>query len=189
MLIPAALENQFTADNAPRVKAKIMLEGANGPTTPDAEPMFREKGVLVIPDIYANAGGVTVSYFEWLKNLSHVRFGRHVEAARGGQRAADAARDRDGDRQDASPTTQRAELANGPDELDLVNSGLEETMIVAYQRAARDAEGRTPTCPTCARPRSSPPSTRWRGATWSWGFSLGNGRLAAGRWRSVALVP
>lgn len=76
VLIPAATENQLTADNVPRVKARMILEGANGPTTSDADEILRARGTLVIPDIYANAGGVVVSYFEWLKNLSHVRFGR-----------------------------------------------------------------------------------------------------------------
>jgi glutamate dehydrogenase (NAD(P)+) len=132
VLIPAALEGVFTAANAPRVKAKIILEGANGPTTPAADPIFRDKGMLVIPDIYANAGGVTVSYFEWVKNLSHVRFGRMskrhemaneltmlraIEKATG-QTFSDA---------------DRSAFAHGPDEQDLVNSGLEETMIAAYR--------------------------------------------------------
>jgi glutamate dehydrogenase (NAD(P)+) len=76
VLIPAATENQLTAANAARVKARIVLEGANGPTTPEADEIFQARGILVVPDICANSGGVVVSYFEWLKNLSHVRFGR-----------------------------------------------------------------------------------------------------------------
>ena len=134
VLLPAALEGVFTAENAPRVKAKIILEGANGPTTPAADPIFREKGILVIPDIYANAGGVTVSYFEWVKNLSHVRFGRlskrhemanelailRVIEAATGKTFTDA---------------ERMQIAKGPDEQDLVNSGLEETMILGVPGA------------------------------------------------------
>jgi glutamate dehydrogenase (NAD(P)+) len=131
VLIPAALEGVFTAENAPRVKAKIILEGANGPTTPAADPIFREKGILVIPDIYANAGGVTVSYFEWVKNLSHLRFGRlskRHEMANERQilKAIETATGK------MLSDRERAEFAQGPDEQDLVNSGLEETMISAY---------------------------------------------------------
>ncbi len=145
ILIPAALENQFTAENAPRVQAKIILEGANGPTTPDADPIFRQKGVMVIPDIYANAGGVTVSYFEWLKNLSHVRFGRlskrHEEAnERQMLKAIELATGT------SFSEAQRSALAKGPDELDLVNSGLEETMINAYN-GLRDTRTQHPEVP------------------------------------------
>ena len=132
VLIPAALEGVFTAENTPRIKAKIILEGANGPTTPEADPVFRQKGTLVIPDIYCNAGGVTVSYFEWLKNLSHVRFGRmskrHEQANELQMlRAIETATGR------PFSDADRARIAKGPDEADLVNSGLEETMISAFQ--------------------------------------------------------
>jgi glutamate dehydrogenase (NAD(P)+) len=143
VLIPAALESVFTKENAPRIKAKIILEGANGPTTPEADPIFRQKGMLVIPDIYCNAGGVTVSYFEWLKNLSHVRFGRmqkrHEQATELAMlKAIEEATGR------RFSETERAAIARGPDEQDLVNSGLEETMILAFHdllKTQRESKG------------------------------------------------
>ena len=71
VLIPAALENQITEENAPKIRPKILAEAANGPTTPEADPILHENGVFLIPDILANAGGVTVSYFEWVQDLAN----------------------------------------------------------------------------------------------------------------------
>ncbi|MEO7192797.1 MAG: Glu/Leu/Phe/Val dehydrogenase [Vicinamibacterales bacterium] len=137
VLIPAALENVLTAENAPRIKARIILEGANGPTTPAAEAIFRERGILVIPDVYANAGGVTVSYFEWLKNLSHVRFGR-LEKRREETDEARFVRALESLTGKTLSDDDRRQLVHGSEEQDIVDSGLEETMIVAYH-AIRDA--------------------------------------------------
>ena len=130
ILIPAALENVINGENAPRVKAKIIGEAANGPCTPEADEVFIKKGILCVPDMYLNAGGVTVSYFEWLKNLSHVRYGRmekrftenlntHILSQieeLSGKKVVDK---------------ERTLIMHGPEEVDLVHSGLEETMITA----------------------------------------------------------
>lgn len=130
ILIPAALENVINAGNAPRIKARIIGEAANGPCSPDADEEFIRRGILCVPDMYLNAGGVTVSYFEWLKNLSHVRYGRmekrftenmnshilgQIETLTGRQvNEAD-----------------RKLIQHGAEEVELVHSGLEETMITA----------------------------------------------------------
>jgi glutamate dehydrogenase (NAD(P)+) len=130
ILIPAALENVINGENASRVKAKLIGEAANGPLTPEADEILIKNGVLVVPDMYLNAGGVTVSYFEWLKNLSHVRYGRmekrftenlnthiigQIEELTGKQVSKH----------------EREFIMHGPEEADLVYSGLEETMIAA----------------------------------------------------------
>ena len=142
VLIPAALENQLTAANARDVKAPIVLEGANGPTTPEADAIFRERGRLVIPDVYANAGGVVVSYFEWLKNLSHVRFGRLERRyqTHADNRLLQAIETATGKH---LSHTERAAIVQPIDELTVVNSGLEETMIVAHH-TVRDRREETP---------------------------------------------
>ena len=130
ILIPAALENVINGENAPRVKAKIIGEGANGPLTPEADEVFVEKGILVVPDMYLNAGGVTVSYFEWLKNLSHVRYGRMEKRFTENLNAHILGTIEELTTKKVS-TRQRDFIMHGPEEADLVYSGLEETMITA----------------------------------------------------------
>jgi len=136
ILIPAALESVIHKENAARIQAKIVGEAANGPLTSEADEILAERGVLVIPDVYLNAGGVTVSYFEWLKNLSRVRYGRlekrfsddmykeliDIIESMTGKRVSDL---------------ERKTILRGPDEIDLVHSGLEDTMIGSY-REIRD---------------------------------------------------
>ncbi len=145
VLIPAALENQINKDNADRIKCKIIGEAANGPVTPEAEEILNKKGVYIIPDIYLNAGGVTVSYFEWLKNLSHVRFGRLGKRwDEGAGRNTITVLEQMTGR--AATDAQKALIERGADELDLVYSGLEETMITAYHSIRNEFHG-TPGIP------------------------------------------
>ena len=137
ILIPAALEGVINRSNADRIRAPLIIEAANGPITAAADDILREKGTVIIPDMYANAGGVTVSYFEWVKNLSHIRFGRM-------QRRAEEARTRLlidelerldrylGDAWALRPEFKERYL-RGSDELELVRSGLDDTMRIAYQ--------------------------------------------------------
>ncbi len=130
ILIPAALENVIDGNNAPRIKAKLIGEAANGPLTPEADEIFAQKGIVVIPDMYLNAGGVTVSYFEWLKNLSHVRYGRMEKRFEETQNANMIKKVEELTGKTISEQD-KSKIVHGPDEIDLVYSGLEETMINA----------------------------------------------------------
>lgn len=130
ILIPAALENVIHKDNAPRIKAKIIGEGANGPITPEADEILNKKGVIVVPDMFLNAGGVTVSYFEWLKNLSHVRYGRLGKRFDENMNIHILGVIEDLTGKSVSER-ERKFIAHGADEVDLVYSGLEETMHAA----------------------------------------------------------
>ena len=130
ILIPAALENVINGENAPRVKAKIIGEAANGPCTPEADEVFAKKGILCVPDMYLNAGGVTVSYFEWLKNLSHVRYGRMEKRFTENLNARILGQIEELSGKKVSDF-EKEFIMHGPEEVDLVHSGLEETMIGA----------------------------------------------------------
>lgn len=146
ILIPAALEGVINKDNAARIKAPLVIEAANGPVTFGADEILRQKGTVIIPDMYANAGGVTVSYFEWVKNLSHIRFGRM-------QRRAEEARSRilveELERLSADKGLGwtlaedfKMKFLQGSDELALVRSGLDDTMRTAYQSMREVWHGR-----------------------------------------------
>ncbi len=131
-LVPAALEGQITQDNAARIKAPLIVEAANGPVTYEADQILNEKGAVIIPDAYANAGGVTVSYFEWIKNLSHIRFGRmqrRIDEYRG-DAIVEALETMTGE---SCPPEVARRIKEGADEMALVRSGLDDTMRLAYQ--------------------------------------------------------
>ena len=132
ILIPAALESVITLKNSDTIKAKVLCEAANGPITYRANKILLDKGKVIIPDIYANAGGVTVSYFEWIKNTSHIRMGRlnkRYEEHRG-ETIVKAIQNVSGKK---LPQNIIDQLVRGANEEDIIASGLEDTMRVAFQ--------------------------------------------------------
>lgn len=142
ILIPAAMEGQITLENAERIQARLIVEAANGPVTYGADEVLNKRGVVIIPDAFANAGGVIVSYFEWIRNISHIRFGRmqrRHDEVRGHQMAAFLE-----EMTGASITDEmRNRIAHGADEVDLVRSGLDDSMRMGYQEiseALRESE-------------------------------------------------
>ena len=137
ILIPAALEGVINLSNADRIQAPLIIEAANGPVTAGADEILRKKGCVIIPDLYANAGGVTVSYFEWVKNLSHIRFGRMGKRQEEAQHAIliNELERLSADKElgwELSPNFKNKFL-KGAGELELVRSGLDDTMRTAYQ--------------------------------------------------------
>ncbi|HZV68396.1 MAG TPA: Glu/Leu/Phe/Val dehydrogenase [Saprospiraceae bacterium] len=133
ILVPAALENQITTSNAGKIKARIIAEAANGPVTSEAADILRKKGVIILPDMYLNAGGVTVSYFEWLKNLSHMRFGR-MEKRYQQNSLTNLVSTFERLTGHSVGMKEKVILTHGADEIDLVRSGLEDTMVNAYDQ-------------------------------------------------------
>jgi glutamate dehydrogenase (NAD(P)+) len=131
ILIPSALENVINVKNADKIKAKVIAEAANGPVSAEAEDILRKKGVLILPDMYLNAGGVTVSYFEWLKNLSHMRFGR-MEKRFNQNTYKNLVYQIEQQTGRAISDHEKNLITKGADEVDLVRSGLEETMVTSY---------------------------------------------------------
>jgi glutamate dehydrogenase (NAD(P)+) len=138
ILIPAALEGVINLGNAKNIKAPLIIEAANGPVTAGADEILRKKGTVIIPDMYANAGGVTVSYFEWVKNLSHIRFGRmqrRQEESRHQLLINELERlSRDKGLDWELKPDFKEKYLRGADELELVRSGLDDTMRAAYKQ-------------------------------------------------------
>jgi len=131
ILIPAAMELVINEENANRIKVPLIVEAANGPVSSSADEILNQRGVIIIPDLYANAGGVTVSYFEWIKNLSRIRLGRLQRRAQENQVSAliNGIERMTGKE---FPSEFKSKSIQGLSELDLVRSGLEDTMIETY---------------------------------------------------------
>jgi glutamate dehydrogenase (NAD(P)+) len=146
ILIPAAMEGVINMNNAAQIKAKLIIEAANGPVTYGGDEILRQKGIVMIPDMYANAGGVTVSYFEWVKNLSHIRFGR-MQRRQEEYRHELLVNELEKLSSDKglgwtlSPNFKEKYL-RGAGELELVRSGLDDTMRTAYQAMREVWHGR-----------------------------------------------
>ncbi|KAJ7544655.1 hypothetical protein O6H91_09G087800 [Diphasiastrum complanatum] len=141
VLIPAALESQVHSENASRIKAQIIAEAANGPVTPSAEAILEKNGAVILPDLLLNAGGVTVSYFEWLKNLNHIHFGRMSRRMEeSGKKVLLEALEQEFESKNKLSDDLRKELVKGNTEIDFVWSGLEETMLVSWANVRSTAE-------------------------------------------------
>ncbi len=146
ILVPAALEGVINLSNAANIKAPLIIEAANGPVTAGADEILRKKGCVIIPDMYANAGGVTVSYFEWVKNLSHIRFGR-MQRRQEESRHQLIVDELERLSKDAGVGWQlsagfKDKYLRGAGELELVRSGLDDTMRGAYQAMRETWHGR-----------------------------------------------
>ncbi|VDK88081.1 unnamed protein product [Dibothriocephalus latus] len=146
ILVPAACQRQITLDNVEGIQARMIVEGANGPTTPPANEILQQKKVLVIPDLLANAGGVTVSYFEWLKGMNHVSFGRlnfkyekesHLQLLNSVSKSLEK---KFGDKVPVAPTKEFSDRISGASERDIVYSGLEFTTETAAKDVMRIAD-------------------------------------------------
>lgn len=132
ILIPAAMESQITHENAQRIKARLIAEAANGPITFAADNMLKKRGIIVLPDAYVNAGGVVVSYFEWIRNISHIRFGR-LQRRYDEQQGFEFAGALEKLTGNSLSDQMRSKLVTGADEYDLVCSGLDDSMRLAFQ--------------------------------------------------------
>ena len=150
ILIPAATENVIDEENANSIQAKLIVEAANGPVTYEADQILNSKGVIIIPDIMANAGGVAVSYFEWIRNLRHIRFGR-LEKRRNAYQFDTLISAIETMTGKEMPEKFKEQFIEGASEIDLIRSGLDDIMREAYQKTRQSQiDNNIPTLRTAA---------------------------------------